>query len=40
MDVVIDISIDGFAEGYETLVFADGFPAIENIVGDELSVHQ
>lgn len=41
LDVWIDISLDGFAEGYDTLVFsADGFPAMDNIVGLELTIHQ
>lgn len=40
MDVEIDISLDGFAEGYELLVFGDGWPAMENIASKTLTVHQ
>jgi hypothetical protein len=42
LDVAIDISLDGFAEGCELLVFqtGTGFPDANNIAGSELTVHQ
>lgn len=42
LEVVIDISLDGFAEGYELLVFqmGTGFADACNIAGSELTVHQ
>jgi hypothetical protein len=42
LDVAIDISLDGFAEGYELLVFqtGTGSPDASNIAGSELTIHQ
>lgn len=42
LEVAIDISLDGFAEGYELLVFqtGTGFADACNIAGSELTVHQ